>query len=367
MNEGNIMANNLRKNLMLTSQVVVGKTIQSVLEKFSMKIDTSYDALSSLSVLKDAYKRTGNTVFIRKAFARFVAEHGTPFLLIIDYRIYLTSNLEEDPDMRKILRTFILSYMIINRDIDSPRNANIVLIDVGEKGSGAAEIENNPLILLDILETGNDEINALIQSYRKDIGKFLKLFNIISMSPRDDRVFAASKLDKFINQIQASYGKVPVISESRIEASQAKKLEETNSNVDSECHVLVKIDENSLLIDGKESKPADNEMYSDLKHAVIYIIGYWNKKNQRNVTDIILRIIRENPGQTLFGKTDEIVINLSRDCVIDSLILSSLFTLINHDLADYPKLKILVDFKNGVILENTPGYIIIKDRVYHVY
>ena len=62
--------------------------------------------------------------------------------------------------MRKILRTLLLSYMIFNKDINVPQCANIVLIDVGEKGSGALEIENNPLILLDILDTENAEING---------------------------------------------------------------------------------------------------------------------------------------------------------------------------------------------------------------
>jgi hypothetical protein len=134
-----------------------------------------------------------------------------------------------------------------------------------------------------------------------------------------------------------------------------------------ECHVVVRIDDNSLLIDGKQCNPAEEGRYSDLENKGINIIGHWNKGNQRDVTESLLRTFTKGTSLKIFRKTDEIVINLSRNCIIDSLIISSLFTLVNHDLKDYPKLKIIVDFKNGVKLENAPGYLMIKDRVYHVF
>ncbi len=133
-----------KQALLITTQTELAKIIKTILANNSIEINTQYEALSSPEVIRNAYQNTGNTVFVRKAFSRLIAEQGVPFLVVIDYRIFLTSNLHEDPDMRKILKTLLISYIIMNSESNNTVPARFVLIDVGEKGSGALEVEKVP-------------------------------------------------------------------------------------------------------------------------------------------------------------------------------------------------------------------------------
>ena len=109
-----------RRAIVISARRELAPALKVILNRHKISIDTSYDSLSSLLAITKSVRETGNTVFIRKAFSRFVSDWGLPDVLVIDDRIQLAIDSWQDPDNKKILRTLIVSIIIAQATAAKP-------------------------------------------------------------------------------------------------------------------------------------------------------------------------------------------------------------------------------------------------------
>ncbi len=352
-----------KQALLITTQVEFAKVIRTILANNSIEINTRYEALASPAVIHKAYQNTGNTVFVRKAFSRLVAEEGVPYLIIIDYRIFLTSDLREDPDMRKIFKTLLISYIFMHSESTTPIPANFVLIDVGEKGSGATEIEKNPASVLDIIETDNSNINAMVNAYKKNLEKFNSIFRFVAISPKSEYQEVKTKLDGFFALIDAKSEKTTQVQQSAM-PDQSTTHARTNAT---ECMTVFKNGSYLVIINGEETTLDAYPDIQTLPDVQIHVRGHWGKATFQDTCRKIQRTIEITQEKNAFDETGEIVLNLSKNCSVEPQALSFLVLLVNNAKAMGIKCKILIDFKNSMILEKAQGYRLISPHIIHCF
>lgn len=352
-----------KQALLITTQTEFAKIIRTILANNSIEINNRYEALSSPAVIRKAYQSTGNTVFVRKAFSRFIAEQGAPFIVIIDYRIFLTSDLRDDPDMRKIIKTLLISYIIMNSESNILVPANFVLIDVGEKGSGAMEVEKNPASLLDIISTDNQEINAMVRAYKKDPGKFNSTFRFMAVSPKSSYNEVKVKFDDYLARISGIASNDEISQENQITAQSA----EQRGKFSAECTVILKTDSGHAIANCIETTVEPQSNYSALPEKHIHLLGYWGKENFQDIAKKIRETIEMGFAKKLFDENGGIVLNLSRNCTVEPSVMGFLVSLAHGDFSGGREVKILIDFKNSVVLEKAPGYRLISKNVFHCF
>lgn len=355
------MDNTKKQALLITAQTEFAKIIKTILMNNTIEINTRYEALASPAVIRKAYQSTGNTVFVRKAFSRFVAEQGAPFLIIIDYRIFLTSDLRQDPDMQKILKTLLISYILLNYESKTPVQANFVLIDVGEKGSGATEAERNPALLLDIISTENAEINAMIHAYKKNPQKFNSTFRFLALSPKSEYNEIKVKFDAFLARIAEK----PQSEEK--ENQKTAVAAKPQNKFSGECTTVFKKGASYAIINGLEASMESPREYSQLPDNQIHVVGHWGKDNFQEIAKKIMHTLETAFIKGLFDESGEIIINLSRNCTFEPSVMGFLVTLVNGELGRGKKIKIFVDFKNSLVLEKAQGFRLISKNVFHCF
>lgn len=351
-----------KQALLITSQTEFAKIIKTILSNNSIEINSRYEALYSSAVIRKAYQNTGNTVFVRKAFSRFIAEYGAPHLIIMDYRIFLTSDLRDDPDMRKIFKTLLISYIIMNYESNIAVPANFALIDVGEKGSGALEVEKNPASLLDIITTDNIEINAMVRAYKKNTEKFNSTFRFMAVSPKSSYNEIKAKFDDFLARISEKV-EDKHLQENQISAQSPNQ----GRRFPAHCTVILKTDSTHALINGIETDTESLSNHSVLTEKHIHLLGHWGKDNFQEIAEKIRQTIEIAFAKNFFNGSGEIVLNLSRNCTVEPSVVGFLVTLANGELSRGKNVKILIDFTNSVVLEKSPGYRLISKNVYHCF
>ena len=75
------------------------------------EIETELPLLSDLYAIKNDIHRNKNTVNKRGEFKSFVKEYSLPYMMIIDYQIDFGLSSNDDPDHRKLVRTFLLDQL----------------------------------------------------------------------------------------------------------------------------------------------------------------------------------------------------------------------------------------------------------------
>ncbi len=350
--------------------------LKVILQRYGIIIDTSYDSLSSLLAITKSVRETGNTIFIRKAFSRFVGDWGLPHLLIIDDRISLSIDSWQDPDTKKILLTFLISILVIHAASKTAVPVNLVLLDVTGGKSNSHFYEKEPVRILELLGTENATLNGMIVSLKSKPEDFEKIFAIKVVRADDERQVIETEIDRFLSgkKFQAP-GAVPAqtvtqnsvytdtISLKSEGPEQPRSLKAAGEISGS---VIVRLDEKAYSINGVNVDNPPGDVYGQLIKDEINITGSWVTQNQRAVHDRVLAEVKKGAGEGRFTKSSVMVLNLTR-CLLDQSIIASLLPLVTRELVSYADVKILVNFKNANILEKSTGYRLISKKVYHAY
>lgn len=369
---------------MISARRELAPALKVILNRHKILIDTSYDSLSSLLAITKSVRETGNTVFIRKAFSRFVNDWGLPDVLVIDDRIQLSIDSWQDPDNKKILRTLIVSIIIAQATAGKPSPVNIILLDVTEGKSNSSSFEKDPVRILDLLGTDNATIGGVVASLRGKPEHFRKMLRIKVVSASAERASIEGEMNAFLAGCFLAGGSVtgaaelgagqekPAPGTVARPAPQAEKAAEMTAEkpvqkpADETCDIVVRVDDATCLINGNAVDVNDDEARQSLVRGEINIRGRWVTRNQRRVHDAIMSEVNRGLGSRMYDESSVVSVNLTQ-CTIDQSIISSLISLATKELTRFKDVKILVNFANATVLEKAPGYIMIRKKVYHAY
>ncbi len=355
-----------KQALLITGNSALGSQARSILGKYRITVNTEYDSLNSITVIRNSLKETQNTVFIRKSFARLIKDWGPPVMLILDYRINLGPDSINDSDHRKLLRTLFISLVIMMKrnELGESRIAFVLIADQADFAEAAA-FQKNPVSLLDILKSDNEEVNALIGGIKKDPAQFNRTFRIAAIQDGafeatfENTVIAVSKGDE-IKQPQER----PEEKDPRPRQAGAEKKSPAEPPV---AHVVFRVDDATVYYDGTPVGADNIASFSPFSAGQFYVIGRWEYKNQAEVAVQLSDYIVKGIGGRLFHKNDEVVINIGSRCTIDATVISSLVMLLTKGLAGFTKISIVVGYENAVVLEKGSGYLLIKKFIRHSY
>jgi hypothetical protein len=353
--------------IVITSYKEIMPAIRAALDKHSIDIVSSYDSLHSISVIKKAIAQTGNTVFLRKAFSRFVNEWGPPELLILDEKTSLGPTSASKEDTSKILRTFIISFIIMQKTYEEKAHAHIVLIQTGNGKSAAESYEADPITILNILNSQNDTVNNIIAELKRQPDMFNTLFAFKAVSKKLPHDAIEGEISEFIERrASPSRGMSIATGEDGATMASSSALRDANIIERDRCDIVVRTDRSTVWINGREIPIESGSPYSNLSVFEIYAIGSWTARNQSEVADHINRTIRQRRLDTTDNAPSGLTLNLIR-CEIEPAIITSLIEMVTRDKSRSRGIKISLNFKNATILENSPGYIMIRNSINHAY
>ncbi len=126
------------------------------------------------------------------------------------------------------------------------------------------------------------------------------------------------------------------------------------------------VNDELAYVNNRPVKVGGNNALRNLNPCEFYIVGKCDNKSQYKVADVIREAVRNGYHDFSFSEADELIVNLSHNCTIDSTAISMLVGLFTKDLALFKKKIIRVNSKNANILEKSPGYIVIKKYIRHV-
>ncbi len=346
--------NSSRKIILISDNTRIAMPIKAAITPFTLEIDEEFLNLHSLSLMRKAIHSTKSTNFIRSELLRFIKQNGFPFLTIIDYKIDTGLDSDVDPDHMKILRTLLISYIILSKGNGFENlKANIILLGTNSQKHEITKIEANPQIILGLLATKDEFINNLISELKSDINKFKKLFFIKSLNSeiRNDEISLI-----LTGYIQAINARENLIKPPAPESDTPKH--------DAEDHdtpmLIYKIDGNNVYSDG-EIISSEKPEFNNLKMNEFYVIGHWTNKTQLELTKKILKAVNNGVVKDKKFETDEkITINLSENCFVDAATTASIAQLLVRDLSAYKNILFKVSPKNMDTLMNSAGSQMIK-------
>ncbi|MBP7736387.1 MAG: hypothetical protein KA369_10485 [Spirochaetes bacterium] len=355
-----------KQALLITGNSALGSHARSMLGKYRITVNTEYESLNSITVIKNSLKETQNTVFIRKSFTRLIKDWGPPAMLILDYRINLGPDSINDSDHRKLLRTFFISLVIMMKRNELGENSiAFVLITDQADFAEAAAFQKNPVSLLDIMKSDNEEVNTLIAGIKKDPAQFNRTFRIV---PIQGDSFEASFEKTVIalstgEEIEHSSER-PEEKDSAPRQAQAAKKNSAEAPV---AHIVFRVDDATVYCDGVPVGKDRIASFSSFSADQFYVVGRWEYKNQAEVAGQLSDSIVKGIGGRQFHKNDDVVINIGNLCTIDATIISSLVMLLTKSLSGFTRISIVVGYDNAAVLEKGSGYILIKKFIRHSY
>jgi len=343
-----------RKGLVLSKSVSILQKIKEAANSMDFEVEENFPPLTSLDSIIELIQKNKSTAFLRTELLRFFKERGFPYFIAIDFTIDTGLEKKLDPDKMKILRTFLISYIILSRGKDfSQLQGNFILFYNNQDKNKIASFQNNPQNILNNLATKDKIINSFIEELKKDFKSFTKLFILKCLNKEDNLEQIISELKLFTGKINIKNKYIPV------------KKEEKTSTIDKTdydpANILYKFSETKIYINGEIKDISDK--YKELKDDRMYLQGHWTNKTLAEVANKISKAIKSGLGKNKsFKAGQEILIDINQKTIIDSTIIMSISQLTSKELIDY-KTIFLINEKNREMLENSTGFNFIKNNV----
>lgn len=306
--------------------------------------------LGSLKKIITDYEAAGNTSFIKKDIIDYIKNRNFPFLYIMDLRI--KTGISEDSDTLRILKTLLLTYTVLTRsEYSKDIILNLALITSPEDFHKIHSMINNPILILNILKTGDVKINRVIEEIKNSPELFNNHFTISFIENNGDNFKVQADLNLFITKI-----KFKDKLKNKIK-NQQKKKESGIDNTKTESARVIYSDGSTLYINGEVSDNKDRSDYKNIEPGELYIDGAFTGYNRLETVNRIIKIIKKGLNHDIkFSKDENIFINLDSRCRVDTTIPVTLAQLLVKDLPDYKKIKIKIDKKNNAIMKDGQGY-----------
>lgn len=336
-----------KKVIFISKARDIEENLKQVLGEHGLSIATAYPSLYSLEEIQTVLIKTGTTTFIRNELMRFIKETGFPYAIIIDSQI----DINDDP--LKILKTLLISYIILTRGHEfDDLKGNFILRTQEDSFTNTYKWDTSPHCILDILHTSNEAVNSFITELKKDKKKFNSRFFIKFLNSTASIQDMALQIDTIIKAIEArnkftAGSKTGPLARESIAAK-----------------ILYRIDSDLLYNDGT-IQPVENQDIEAYKEGEFYIIGHWSNKTLLEVSGKLQKAItRGLADRKRFKKDEVIIINMDDRCAIDSTTATSLAQLIIKGLTGFTNVSVELSSKNYENLKLAQGFSMIKNVVH---
>lgn len=343
-----------KKAIVITENKRALMGVRNSFVKRNIEIESRFLNLTSLSIIRRVVANVKNTSPIRTELFKFIREIGIPYSIVIDYEIDLKLDTTLDPDRKKLLRTLLISHIILSRGkgFELLRGNFLILVEDREFES-IKHYEDMPIRILDLLKTKNEVVNTFIKELRENPVTFNRIFyfKVINVGAPPD-VFQ-EEMNEYLNKVEERF-KQGVLLKGK---NQAPVLNDTADA----GNVVFRVDQEYVFVDGEEQKLSDNPDYQNIPINEIHIIGSWTSRNKLEVGKKLNAMILNLENRELIKSGNKIVLAVGEKCVVDGSTASSLAQLMIQDLKNYSNIKLKVNERSIKILENSKGFSMIRE------
>ena len=349
------MANNSGRVLLITDNNRNENAMRNALATRPVELETGYQYLYSVDAIRHTINKTRNSSFLRAEMFNFIRSYGLPYFLGLDYTIDLNLDDTLDPDKRKILRTFLISSIILSRGAGFEKmRANFLLFAEPDKVEEARLLVKRPSTLLSMLHTRDEKVNRIINTLKKNPTLFNRIFYIDCIDNSIAPTQKEAAIREFVDAIDRR---------SELEASIAGRMKtKVDKTPGKPARVIMKLDDGRVIVDSREIPQENAEKYGSLKSREVYVAGDWTNVNIRSVAEKIALLIKKGSGDFSFSTDEQIILHLGKLCTIDGATATSLAQLLVNQLHDY-NIVLMVSPENQRILEKSNGYSMIRSYV----
>jgi hypothetical protein len=336
------------------------------------EIETNLHLLSKIEVIKNDIWRNKNTSNVRRDFGYFVIENGLPYMMILDYLIDFGLPKKDDPDKRKLVRTFLLAYTIlaVTKGFDGG-SANVVfIIDIGFT-QAVSEFINNPSQLLKQLRTRDDRINSIIDTFTNDSERVKNFFRIAYIYRPDDKNYAQEikKLEKIMDLFDQVLTSKPdrkiKKSEPGVEKPEVQVIKPDvpiiKDNLEP-ADVVCRAVKEKIIVNGKLRQITDQEKRRYIEKN-IHLNGALTTVTLPTVQERILTTFMAMNSINPIKKDEKIFIFVSDTSLIDGSFAGSMGTFLTKTLSGYEGISLDIGIQNNEKIKKSTGYVAIKEFI----
>ncbi len=336
--------------VVLTASSRFDMAVKSSLNKLGIKPVTDIPNLSALSTISRVLQTTRNTAFIRAELYKFIQEKGYPFIVVLDMRLDVGLDKSNDPDNMKILRAFLISYLIFSmgRGFDK-LHLNLMLLYDEADTEIAGMLAKKPDSILSVLYTRNEQVNELIEKMKKDTSIFYKYFTL--------KFVAKSDIHNTISDEMSAF-KLAIEGKNKIrDRAVKKKLSSVSNDENDPAHVYFQADAQLY----KDGQAVDDEFDLEIDEGTAVVIGHWTAHTTKQVSTRLKASISQALKDKRFKADQPLRIHLPEKCIIDGSIASVLAGIVVTDLAKLTDKKVIVSRFNQATLKESQGFNMIKE------
>ncbi len=346
----------INKALLISENKRIAVSLRGVLGKNGIDIETGFLNLHSLPMIRKIIAKNRNTAFIRSDFSRYLREVGNPFMIIIDGEIDLLTGGDTGPDAMKLLRTFLISYVILSRGKGFEQlKGSFVILNGTQQMPAAIQMENHPQVVLGMLATKDAIVNSFINDLKNNIARYHNLFLLKTLNIELPMGEMTEKMNRIIKSIREHERRGEVPQEDRSATALMEKGDF------SAAKVIYRIDDSRVFVDGDiHDLSTLDGVPADLRVREFYIIGHWTGKTLLEVSNKITGAVVRGIATHKFELSDDIVINLDDGCVIDGATVTSIAQILVKDLSAYRNIRVHATEENRRIMENSTGFSLIR-------
>ncbi len=347
---------------LITENTRIAAPIRQALSGLGIVLETEFLNLHSIPAIKKGIARSGRTAFIRTELLRFIRERGFPRAIIMDARIDLELGPGEDPGHIKLLKTFLISYIILSKGKDTDGiHGRFILLARGKDFEKEYGLGSGTHRILDLLATKNPDINFFIEELKENKARFDQLFTIRIVDPD----IPSGSMKEIITGLLAGSlrddGPVPSSVDTSKKNGVSTEDRSMSAPLNTAARVLYRLDENTVYDDGEFPESLSAE-HRGLKENEFYLVGSWTGATELDLARKIANVLQKGLGdKKKFSFNEEIVFNVDDKCAIDKNTALSMAQLFTKNLSAFKKISIRVSPAHGKIIEKSRGFPMIKD------
>ena len=349
------------KAIILTKDKRLLKALLQSVRKKKLEYEAESASLYNLEHISRMIKSIKNTSFIREAYSNFIKDNdGTPLCIILDYKIDFGLSKELDPDNMKLLKTFVVSSVILTNKTNLAYNVtNIILIGSPQNLKQLELFKSNPHLVYKIVKTENPQVNQLLDEAlgNPEQTKHLFTMDYLLMDETNDTISAANKLEVILDKLLRK-------KQSLLNLKKSKGQTELLTGKYEPAKLLYKISEARLYLDGKIYNIENNSKFDKYKENTIYIQGYYIHGNVNEVNEKIEKFVLDDlPKLRKISIDTEINISLNSHTIIDGGIAPALNILLSIRLKDFKNIHLITSPVNFKKIEKSPGFISLRNYI----
>ncbi len=346
------------KSIVLIEDRRLEQFTKQLLQRKKKAVETTIPLLTKVSAIKEDIQKNKNTVNLRGEFGHFVKENGLPFLMIMDYHVDFGLSLQEDPDKRKLVRTFLLAFTLLaNAKGHGDASANIVFVVDKNMASTISQFSKYPSFLLEQIRTMDDRVNSIIDSFAADRNKVKSFFKITYIFNPEEGKYAPEieRLDNIVD----TFDKIVA---AKLKAIKTKTTTEMITDTLKPAEVICRATLEKIIRNGKLDQVREEAKKRYIEKN-IHLEGAITTKTLPEVTKRLLATFQAMSKVNPFKKDEKIFINIPDSSVIDGSFASVMGAFLTKSLAGFKGISLNMGKTNSEKVKNSEGYIAIKDYI----